>query len=872
MNQIKERCIYCGSDVYYNGTETLIKCGMCGHTLVVAKFENELAKMNAALEEGEQAKKELDAAKKEKEAADDRLFAALSDFDALKDGQNAALRVLYALSDGQENASEKLDLLQHFSGRILETQDDIMGKLQMQTEIAARLQTIEMDTDHRNQMLSDFMLWCQTARAEDMKALEDLSSSASALLEGQKVIDEKVERLQQTVYQTQHTIVSFQSEYQSDKINELRRLFDQASEDQIDRAYDKAMDKYEQAIVKGGPDPEILWRMILCHYCISYQQDGDGDMIPIILNPDLRDPDELKVRREFSKQVLEGSNTSAEERRVYTDELIKIDQILDNYRQVRHDWQFDVFISVKQSSDGQYTPDRNVGLDLCDFLTSKGLRVFNSERTELPAGELYEPYIISALLSSKVMIVVGTCTGNMESQWVKNEWSRFQWLQYHEKKQTGKTDRVLLCYLAKGMQPGEIPHALDPDRQAIVEGVDSARMLLSALQSILPQEKKTEKIIPINGTQDISNGSAVQTQEPLEQVLTQMTVMLTLGEYKQVIEKHTQLRFTAPYMSDPRFHLYALCAEKQVDEIGRLSELKTDLNKERLFKLAVKLSKGTDLQMYLEKLTQTPSDLSVEETDFAVNWKDDNLEKAMREVTGITGRAIMYSDVRDITKLDLTGKEIKNISSLKALRNLESLSLVHNKISDISSLKDLKNLETLDLWGNEISDISSLKDLINLKDLDIGSNEFSDISSLRDLTNLKDLELSDNEISNISILKDLTNLESLSLDLYRNEDISILKNLTNLKSLFLTLKGNLDISILKYLTNLETLNLSDNEISDISSLKALTNLKDLDLNYNKISDISALKNLTKLKRLALRGNPITDYSPIKGLNIEELSK
>ena len=64
MSQYKERCIYCGSDVYYTGTESLIKCGMCGHTLVVAKFENELAKMNAAIEEGEAAKRELEAAEK----------------------------------------------------------------------------------------------------------------------------------------------------------------------------------------------------------------------------------------------------------------------------------------------------------------------------------------------------------------------------------------------------------------------------------------------------------------------------------------------------------------------------------------------------------------------------------------------------------------------------------------------------------------------------------------------------------------------------------------------------------------------------------------------------------------------------------------
>jgi hypothetical protein len=69
----------------------------------------------------------------------------------------------------------------------------------------------------------------------------------------------------------------------------------------------------------------------------------------------------------------------------------------------------------------------------------------------------------------------------MEAQWVKNEWSRFQWLQYHEKKLTGKTDRKLLCYLAQNMRPRDIPKGLDPNRQAIIDGVNAHDELLESL-------------------------------------------------------------------------------------------------------------------------------------------------------------------------------------------------------------------------------------------------------------------------------------------------------------------------------------------------------------------------------------------------------
>ena len=84
-DQIKERCIYCGGDVYYKGNEQLIKCSLCGHSLVVAKFENELSKMKKAADEGKEAQKALDKAKQEKQAADHRRFRVLAALDRMED-------------------------------------------------------------------------------------------------------------------------------------------------------------------------------------------------------------------------------------------------------------------------------------------------------------------------------------------------------------------------------------------------------------------------------------------------------------------------------------------------------------------------------------------------------------------------------------------------------------------------------------------------------------------------------------------------------------------------------------------------------------------------------------------------------------------
>ena len=236
-----------------------------------------------------------------------------------------------------------------------------------------------------------------------------------------------------------------------------------------------------------------------------------------------------------------------------------------------------------------------------------------------------------------------------------------------------------------------------------------------------------------------------------------------------------------------------------------------------------------------EELEPTP-ELDIE--DYAIEWKDEYLEVAMREVTGIYDRDIMYSDVKDITDLDLSASLIRDISALGSLVNLTSLNLSENYISDIASLSNLTNLTSLNLGYNTyISDVSALS---NLTKLWLRHNQISDISALSGMTNLTELHLGVNCISDLSVLSNLTNLTELHLD----------GNTFN------------DISVLSGLTNLETLCMSHCDISDISALSSLTNLRGLDISSTNVSDISVLSNLTNLYYLYLPHENITDYSPV----------
>ena len=168
--------------------------------------------------------------------------------------------------------------------------------------------------------------------------------------------------------------------------------------------------------------------------------------------------------------------------------------------------------------------------------------------------------------------------------------------------------------------------------------------------------------------------------------------------------------------------------------------------------------------------------LFIKKGDNAIDWKDAALEAKMREITGISFGNIEYSDVEDITELDLSNPDnaaddvkIKDISALSSMKELTSLNLNNNSISDISTLGGLTNLTELYLGGNQISDISALSGLTNLTELSLWENQIIDISALSGLENLKDLRLANNQISDISTIGGLKNLTQLDTSVVRHQ-------------------------------------------------------------------------------------------------------
>ena len=196
-----------------------------------------------------------------------------------------------------------------------------------------------------------------------------------------------------------------------------------------------------------------------------------------------------------------------------------------------------------------------------------------------------------------------------------------------------------------------------------------------------------------------------------------------------------------------------------------------------------------------------------------------------------------------IERLDLSSRNLTDVSALSALTGLRELDLRDNAIEDLRPLTGLTGLEALYLSGNQIEDLGPLAGLTGLKVLDLAGNRITDLWPLSGLTGLRELDLRHNAV----------------------EDLGPLAGMAGLKALDLAGNRITDLWGPAYLTALERLNLADNAVEDLWPLQRLTDLKVLLLDGNRITGVLALAPMAELANLGLAGNPVADLWPLVGL-------
>ena len=269
----------------------------------------------------------------------------------------------------------------------------------------------------------------------------------------------------------------------------------------------------------------------------------------------------------------------------------------------------------------------------------------------------------------------------------------------------------------------------------------------------------------------------------------------------------------------------------------------------------------------------------------------------------------------DVTALDLSNRNITDISVLAECTALTTLDLSKNNIVDLTPLAGLKELTWLKLPENKVTDVAPLLTLPALLYLDLDENDIRDFTVLGELRTLEELWLSGNAPQSLAPLKTLTKLTRLGLDDVglTDADMTLLSSLKSLRELTirdnepLTASGvekfmvavpnctvrhsdlfyTLTLGSRTFLSNVKTisavgvsitslkgiehfrlltsLTLSNNRIYDVGPLSTLTALETLELAENAIVTIDALAGLTGLTRLDLRDNAIANLGPLSNL-------
>ncbi|OJF77460.1 MAG: hypothetical protein BKP49_00240 [Treponema sp. CETP13] len=212
--------------------------------------------------------------------------------------------------------------------------------------------------------------------------------------------------------------------------------------------------------------------------------------------------------------------------------------------------------------------------------------------------------------------------------------------------------------------------------------------------------------------------------------------------------------------------------------------------------------------------------------------------------------------------LDVSGKNISDLTGIEAFTNLEGLSCADNKITTLD-VSTIKTLITLDCSNNYIRNLN-LEHNVSLIYFLCSNNKLINL----DMQNNKLLEVlscSENQLENLSVSNN-KKLKTLYCDANKLTQLSV-KNAQELTVLYCNdnLLSNLDTSTN---TKLQLLECSNNILKSIN-LTNNTLLTRLFCNYNQLKELSVHKN-PKLVQIACNGNQLKELILTNNIALKEL--
>lgn len=206
-----------------------------------------------------------------------------------------------------------------------------------------------------------------------------------------------------------------------EKYDKVSNILNRANDYRLNCDFDRAIYEYEKVMELDETEPEAHWGLFLSKYGVEYVKDN----MTFTYKPTLHRISSVSVFDDVDYQatIKYASDISAIQ---YKQDAENIENVMKELLLISTNQEpYDIFLSYKELDDvtRQRTIDSNLAYELYNALTAQGYKVFFAPKS-LGVG-LYEPKIYSAIITSKVMIVLGTQPQYFNAVWVKNEWSRF---------------------------------------------------------------------------------------------------------------------------------------------------------------------------------------------------------------------------------------------------------------------------------------------------------------------------------------------------------------------------------------------------------------------------------------------------------------
>jgi len=259
----------------------------------------------------------------------------------------------------------------------------------------------------------------------------------------------------------------------------------------------------------------------------------------------------------------------------------------------------------------------------------------------------------------------------------------------------------------------------------------------------------------------------------------------------------------------------------------------------------------------------------IEPADFS----DKTMENAIREVLGVSGSEILYTNVLwDITEFTVPAG-VSDLSDLELLPYLKTLTIHDQNISSLAPISFLPRLQTLDLAGCSFpaEDLAIAAKLSSLTSLNLSNCGLSTIAALEGCEKLEILNLGNNTVRNLDVLTNIRTLKELQLQHNAVVNLDALSTLSKLEKLDISYNAVVDLTPLSTCMKLNWLDAGNNKLSRLDGVEALPQLNHLSVNYNTLTDISLVAHCTEITSLSFSNNQISNISSLSALrNLDTL--